>query len=109
LGYCGDLEPDNLKQKGGLMEFNRNQKVILGIALGTIILTIIFPPWIEIFSGRLGIHSERPIGYAMIFLPPNPHPGELQYSLSIDFSRLILQWLIVILTAGGLLFWMKDR
>ena len=60
----------------------------------------IYPPWIRAFEWK-GIHSVVSAGYAFIGEPPTVAalvPGgtdDLRYSVVLDWSRLILQWLLV--------------
>jgi hypothetical protein len=73
------------------------QRKIISMALILIILMGVFPPWKQSFKTDQWQH-EKPTGYGFIFHPPNP--TESAYSLSLDFSRLFLQWGVVILVAG---------
>lgn len=95
------------KRKGGIMEGRR--KIIISIALVVIIMMGVFPPWVEKFSVR-DFQLERPIGYGFISSPPETTNNK--YSLSIDFSRLFLQWGVVILMIGLCIFlsrkWGRD-
>ena len=75
------------------------QHKIISIALIVMILMGIFPPW----KGSLKTDKfqyEKPIGYGFIFHPPSADAP----SKSIDFSRLFLQWGVVILVAGLFIF-----
>jgi hypothetical protein len=60
----------------------------------------IIPPWIDIFSYE-GIGSEGLAGYAVILDLPKP---QLLHTARIDVSRLLVQWLVVRLAAGGGVF-----
>ena len=90
--------------KGAYIMENR-RKIIISIALVVIILMGLFPPWVEKLKTK-DLQLERPLGYGFISSPPETdHP----YSLSIDFSRLFLQWAVVILVTGLCIFLSKKK
>lgn len=75
---------------------NKRQLVTLWIGIGLFVLMGIFPPWLRTgFKTIFGAgRYTAAAGYAPIFLPP-------AYALSVDASRLFLQWGIVALVTGG--------
>jgi hypothetical protein len=79
------------------------QKKIISIALIIIILVGVIPPWKQSLTTEKYQH-EKPLGYGFIFYPPRLSDDFYAYSVSIDFSRLFLQWVVVILVAGLLIF-----
>ncbi len=84
------------------------QRKIISIALIIIILVGVFPPWKQsIRTPQLQL--EKPLGYGFIFHPPRLSDDYYAYSVSIDFSRLFLQWVVVILVAGLFIFIIKTR
>jgi len=88
---------------------NNKQKKVILVAVAVIILMSLFPPWVHITYSRVGPLSY-PRGYGFVFLPPATTKAYTSYdSPGIDFSRLFLQWFIVALAAGGLVFMFKDR
>ena len=86
--------------KGAYIMENMRKKII-SVAVVIIILMGVFPPWVEKFKMK-DFQLERPLGYAFIFSPPETTNNA--YGLSIDFSRLFLQWGIVILVASLFIF-----
>jgi len=89
----------NLKKRG--VPNMDTQRKIISIALIILILIGVFPPWKQFFKTAKYQH-EKPLGYGFIFYPPSP--SDSAYSVSIDFSRLFLQWVVVILVAGFFIF-----
>jgi hypothetical protein len=83
------------------------QKIIIIIGALSIILLCLFPPWIRTFS-LMGIHSEKPAGYAFIVDPPAPEKDTGAFGVRIDTSRLLIQLAIVIVaTSLGVLLTTK--
>ena len=57
------------------------QKAIVGIGLGLVIATVLFPPWqVSMFANT----TTRPGGYSFIGSPP-------QHAREIDSARVMLQ------------------
>jgi hypothetical protein len=75
-------------------------KIIL-IMLIIMIFMGVFPPWKQAFKFE-EYQNENPAGYGFIFSPPRPH--SIAYSVSLDVSRLLVQWVVVILAAGLFIF-----
>ncbi len=87
---------DKSRIKGAYIMENR-RKIIISISLVVIILMGLFPPWVEKLKTK-DLQLERPLGYGFILSPPEP--SNSNFSISIDFSRLFLQWVILILITG---------
>lgn len=69
----------------------RRQTFVVWTCIAAVVALGLFPPW----AGRGGY----PLGYHLIFTPPPQVSG-------IDQSRLILEWvLVLVVTAGLLLRW----
>ena len=61
----------------------------------------IFPPWTDSFHYE-SLHSQGAAGYGFILDPPKT---EMLHSITIDVSRLLVQWVVVALAVGcGLLY-----
>lgn len=76
---------------------NSGQKIII---LGTILLEFIsflFPPWVSQSYNSLGIPLFESEGYKFILRPPGG------FNISIDFGRLLIQSLIILI-GGSILF-----
>ncbi len=71
---------------------NQNQKAALWLGISLIIVMGLYPPW------TTGI-GARPLPYAPIFMPP----GSSDLAAHIDFERLIVQWIMAIVLAAGLI------
>jgi hypothetical protein len=86
-------------------------KTTLIIAAVLFLLTCLFPPWqyTADINGSDGFHSHRPAGYAIIFSPPQPQGDNYMgrqygFGVSMDFSRLLMEWAILGVATGMVLF-----
>lgn len=80
-------------------------KRLLTCAAALFILTCLCAPWqyTADVNGNDGYHSRQPAGYALIFDPPtNPH-RTIGSGVQIDFSRLFLEWAVLV-AAGGTVY-----
>ncbi len=86
---------------------NKKQKVISLIAVILIILMCLIPPW-KITAGNENGYIEQPVGYALIFSPPSVEQedefGTSGYSIGLDVSRLVVQWVTLLFTVAALLY-----
>ena len=96
---------------------NKNQKIISIIAVIVIFLMGFIPPW-KITTQDVGIYTVQPIGYSPIFLPPeidfeNLEEGEIvqtaQYTINLDITRLIVQWVTILFILAAILFITKEK
>ena len=95
-----------------IMNISTQRIIFIVVFVGIVIMVImgLWPPWKEKYSMGLtgiNIHSENPIGYYFIFKPPHKN---IRYSYTIDLSRLLIQWFIVILIIGFIVWalsWFK--
>jgi hypothetical protein len=85
----------NLKQKRILIA-----SVLIFIAMG------LYPPWTYTFSSTLR-HSEKPAGYGLIVAPPAPEKNAPAWGVSLDISRLLVQWLVLAAATGFALLLVK--
>jgi hypothetical protein len=88
--------------------------IILWISILLIVLMCLFPPWVGTGEGKAG----RFLGYAYLFSDLrtiNRMSGESRSEFigdlpaRIDLNRLFVQYAIVALITGGLLFVLKDK
>jgi hypothetical protein len=79
---------------------NRKQKICLWVGIAVIVTMGIFPPWM-ITGGSQGC---LPMGYSFILNPPSP-----ANLCRIDASRLCIQWVMVAVVTGGLIFTFGDK
>ena len=75
------------------MNLNSNQKNIVITAGVIFILMGLFPPWS--YTVGATVHSEKPAGYALIIAPPEPESKAAAFGVKLDFSRLIVQWMVL--------------
>ena len=88
----------------GPVNKNKKQKVTVCIAMVLIVLMLVLPPWCIKYTTSGGV-VIRPCGYALLFSPPR---ASGRGSARIDFPRLMIQGIIVLVVAGGLLFLFKE-
>jgi len=84
---------------------NTSQKVALWVGIGVLVLMLVFPPWVGIqsLSRTANITNVYPLGYAPLFSPPPAGAGK-----QVDFGRLSIQCLAVVLVTGGMIYTLKD-
>lgn len=85
------------------------------VCLCTVIMTLIgiYPPWVEevrYSGGLLRVNA----GYALLFFPPEPARGPLDlstglYLMTLDLSRLIVEWIMGALICAALMFFAIRR
>jgi len=97
-----DLNPDNKKPQHSPPQegFNAKQRKIFQIGLLVAVLMGIFPPWTDTFSvdsNGTNVHSQGS-EYAFIFNPP---AATTFHTVSLDFGRLCIQWVVLGLAVGA--------
>lgn len=67
------------------------------IAAWGILLCVLFPPWLYTYdqNGSSGQHTRKPAGFSFILSAPSPEQPGAQYGVSLDLSRLWLEWVII--------------
>ena len=81
------------------------------IGLLAFVLSGVFPPW-TFRIGLSDIRVERSAGYHLIVSPPAPELSPrfpIRTSVHLDWSRLVLQWLVLAGVVGGALVWRFTR
>ena len=76
---------------------NNKQIVTLGIGILLIMLSGLFPPWYHNLPGYGFVH--RGFGFLL-------HPG---VGYRIYFGQLILEWALIAVFAGALIFLWRDK
>ncbi|MBW7888192.1 MAG: hypothetical protein H3C35_07515 [Bacteroidetes bacterium] len=76
---------------------NNKQKIPLWIAIGFILLTLIFPPFVIYNKGQIGV-----LEYSFILKPPS------SYS-TVDIELLLTQWLGILIVSAIAFFLFKDN
>lgn len=87
---------------------NKNQKIVIMIGLIVIVLMGVVPPWVYTFSLQ-GSRSKYSAGYSPIVSPPPRQADHPAYGVSLDISRLLMQWALVGMVAGGLVLIFKEK
>lgn len=77
------------------MILNEKQRKIAMVGVIVFVLMGVVPPWIYTIHAQ-AVHSEKPAGYALVFLPPSTErPDDVRFGVKIDSTRLVVQWLIL--------------
>jgi hypothetical protein len=66
-----------------------------------VVLTGLYPPWVQTFYRA---RMKRPAGYSLLFTPPQVSGGGVE----IDWSRLLLQWILIAVVFGAVV-WVLGR
>jgi hypothetical protein len=77
--------------------------VIVSGGVGVIALMALFPPWISYQRGYRVIK-----GYYFLFTGPKRDYSGIAVG-EVDISRLLVQWFMVVVLAGFLLYLFKDN
>lgn len=87
---------------------NQIERKIILIGICMIFLMGLFPPWTDTFH-RAGMKAvEKPAGYSFLLTPPSSERiTSAYYGVQIDFSRLLLQWFLMAIAGGGVVFAMR--
>lgn len=86
---------------------NKKQKIILCVGLVLFVLMGLFPSWIEQHPTRYGIQSKD-LGHWPILMPPEPSISTY-HRVEINFSRLVVQWTVVMIATSGLIVLCADK
>lgn len=81
------------------MILNDKQRKIVIVGVVLFVLMGLFPPWTYTLDLQ-SIHREKPAGYALIVSPPEPERGSPAFGVTIDISRLIVQWFVLAAATG---------
>ncbi|MBI4027691.1 MAG: hypothetical protein HY360_22075 [Verrucomicrobia bacterium] len=87
---------------------NKKQKIVIRLAVLIAALLGLFPPWVQTYHHVQVGYSRVPTRYAFIGTPPSPQSGGPYYGVQVDLTRLLLQWFVVVLIAGGLACTLRD-
>ena len=89
-----------------MKKLNKYQKLILLTGFVLFLLINLFPPWIAWLNPSE--HSKSvSIGYGLLISPPQSPMGYESYVV-IDYTRLFIQWgVVLIMTTAALIFTRK--
>jgi hypothetical protein len=93
--------PERREVRGSM---NKKQKVAICIAMALIVLMLVLPPWYTKYTTGAGT-VVRSAGYQLLFWPPAPRA---RWSVHVDFPRLAVQAMIVLVAAGTFFFLFKE-
>lgn len=79
------------------------KKKVIKFSVIVIILMGIFPPWSYVFKGGTA-YTVKPASYGFLLSPPPPEEDFASHGVKLDFSRLLLQWFLVVVTATSLIY-----
>ena len=94
---------------------NKNQKRSLFVAVSLLAIMVLFPPW-AYFTEEYSMNCAA--GYQLIFSPPgvtgDVFPGIIDNRgrfivVRIDYAKLVLQFMVVLLMTIGLVLLQKER
>jgi hypothetical protein len=87
---------------------NKKQLICLWVGIAAIGLIGIFPPWVWRIRAS-GADIEQEAGYKCILLPPERQPADIRLRASLDIPRLCVQWFVVAVITGGLIYTFTDK
>ncbi len=98
------------KERTGM---NKNQKRVIMAGLVVIVLMGLFPPWVHTVHVK-ELKIDRAGSYGFLFSPPAPDqnnfPWKNMWGVHLDVSRLLMQWILVVIIVCGLVFFLnKDN
>ena len=107
---------------------NVKQKVCILIGIALFVLMGILPPWVyrvDMENNGAGLRIEASAGYSLLISPPVPRKRKdhveagFQWrewewrsnftTVSIDVTRLLIQWAMVVVLVGGLFVTLGER
>ncbi len=90
---------------------NKKQLIVMWVGIAIVVLMGIFTPWVAIEEA-----THHYLGYRFILSPPDEtwflhlrdKPGIDQIGI-VDFTQLLIQWIMVSVIVGGLIITFKDK
>jgi hypothetical protein len=91
------------------MKANKKQRRAIKWAVLVFLLATLFPPWLYVYdqNGSAGAHARKPAGYYCMLTPPSPQGTGVAYGVSLDTSRLMLEWVCILVTTGAAWFFLN--
>lgn len=69
----------------------------------------LYPPWREVINSGQGLKITEGVSYSFINDPPQPKNSRRLYYIEIDWSRLIIGWICVVVFTIGIVFLVGSR
>ena len=86
-------------------DLDLGKRIILA-GTGVLLLATLFPPWaVEWFAPKGGGSVAKRLEYAFLFAPP----VEEQYTVSLDVTILVAEWLVIAIVTGALYFVFRPK
>src|SRR5437016_392218 len=89
------------------------QRFLIGLGLVSFVVLGLFPPWVETVNIPYRMHFEKPAGYSFIMTPPRSRLDNANLarmaSMTLDISRLGVEWAITVVVTLGLLLIIRLR
>jgi hypothetical protein len=79
-------------------------KKVLILACIVFCLMGLFPPWVYTFSPPGARQTTVPAGYRLIVDSPTPQERSAVSGVTIDVTRLLIQWVVLIVATGGYVY-----
>lgn len=85
----------------------RNRRIWVFVLLGAVLVlgTMLFPPWV-VYTRGPGLSTELPYGRGFLFTTETPESPSI--ALRVDFAKLALEWLVIVILVVGAA-WLDNR
>ena len=86
-------------------------KLSIWVAISGLVLTFVFPPWIEKANVPRRVHFEKSLGYGVVWQEPSSslvndnddRDVANKTSITVDYSRLFTEWVLIGLTFAAVI------
>lgn len=84
-----------------------HKKLVVVIAVVVVVFMGLNPPW-KITHHTNYFSKDTPIGHYSIYNPPKPVAEDARAGLQIDWTRLLLEWFVVLASSGLVLYLTRE-
>ena|SRR5438046_2006147 len=77
------------------------QKHAIAAGFAFFLVASLFPPWVQTFQDQGISQVRRDAGYHVLFTPPEPSRDHPKFGVAIDSQRLLIEYLVILVAAGG--------
>lgn len=88
---------------------SKGQRMVISGGLIIFLLMGFYPPWREFLNYGQGQKITESVSYSFIVDPPQPKNPRRLYYIEIDWSRLIIEWICVVVFTIGIVFLVGSR